>query len=284
MPSVPFQRLLRRLIVRSRHLARERLAGAYESAVRGSGLTFADVRTYQPGDDIRHIDWNVTARTGVPHIKQFVEEREQTIWLVVDASASVGKAKRRCAAEVAALIAFAASARGDRVGLIHFSDRPEETVLPKKGDRHTRRIVRSLFTFQAARLRTSIESALAVLRRRRRAVVFLISDFLDSDFGPALRVAAKKHDLIAVVVRDPTKEQLPEVGLIQLADAESGSPVLLNTSNRHVREAYAQKVKAQFDTTWRELQSAGADRVEVSTAGGHLESLLSFFHRREQRR
>ncbi|MFL5330154.1 MAG: DUF58 domain-containing protein [Gemmataceae bacterium] len=299
----PLLRLVRRLTLRARHLARERLAGAYESAIRGTGLTFAEVRMYQPGDDIRHFDWNVTARTGVPHVKRFVEEREQVVWLLVDASGSqsfrsknsevrsenekqlaITQSKRQCAAEVGALVAFAAAAQGDRVGLIHFSDTAEQIILPNKGDRHARRVVRELFTFRAKSRRTSINAALAVLRRRRRAVVFLLSDFRDPDCAAALRVPGRKHDLVAVVVRDPAEDHFPKAGLVQLADAETGGTVLLNTSKPSVREAYARAAGSRRETVNAMLRSAGVDIVDISTAGGHLESLLEFFHRREQRR
>src|SRR4051794_17477432 len=173
-------RQLRRLTLRARRAARERLAGAYESAVRGAGLAFADVRPYQPGDDVRRIDWNVTARTGVTHVKQFVEERERTVWLLVDRSASQRfRDKERLTAEVAALLAFAAAARGDRVGLVQFTDAIEQVIIPKKGDRAARRVVRELFAYMPRGRGTSLAAALTGLRRKRRSVVFLLSDFRD---------------------------------------------------------------------------------------------------------
>ena len=242
------------------------------------------MRVYQPGDDIRRVDWNVTARTGVPHIKRFVEEREQTIWLVVDASASVSNSKRRCAAEAGALLAFAAAAQGDRIGLIHFTNMPEQIIFPNKGERHARRIVRDLFTFQAENPHTSLDAALAVLRRRRRAVVFLISDFRDPLCGAALRVAAHKHDVTAVIVRDPTDDALPDVGLVQLADAETGPEVLVNSHDPRVRAAYAESARQRRVEVSQMLKRSGADSLDISTQGGHLEALLSFFHKRAIRR
>jgi len=276
------------LTLRARRAAHELVAGQYESAIRGSGLTFADVRPYEPGDETRHIDWNVTARTGQPYVKRFVEERERTVWLLIDASASQAfgspRGKRQTAAEVAALIAFAAAAQQDRVGLIHFTDRIEQVLPPRKGDRHARRLVRELFTFVPVHRGTSVAAALAALRRRRRAVVFLVSDFDDAGWDRPVQVAACRHDLIALVVRDPAEDELPAVGHVRLVDAESGSVVVLNSGSVMARAAYADAARRRRDAVAAGLRSAGADRVDVSTAGGHLDALLQLFRRRERRR
>lgn len=284
----PLLRHVRRLTLRARRAAHELVAGQYESAIRGSGLTFADVRPYQPGDETRHIDWNVTARTGTPYVKRFVEERERTVWLLVDASGSqdfgTPRGKRQAAAELAALIAFAASAQHDRVGLVHFSDRAEQVLPPKKGHRHARRLVRELFTFRAAERGTSLAAALSVVRRRRRAVVFLVSDFRDAGWQQAVKVAARRHDLIAVIVRDPAEDNLPNVGHVGLADAETGEFVVVNSSALRVVTAYAQAARRSRAAVSAALRAAGADQVEISTEGGHVDALLKLFRRRERRR
>lgn len=286
----PLLRQIRRLTLQTRKAARELLAGHYESAVRGAGLTFAEVRTYQPGDDIRHIDWNVTARTGVPHVKRFIEERERVVYLVVDVSASqqvkLGptKSKRETVAEVAALLTFAAAALRDRVGLLHFTDTVEQWLRPAKGDRHARRIARELFVFQPRRTQTDIATALAPLRRRRRSVVFLLSDFQAKGWDRAVKVIAKRHELIAVVVGDPAEHELPRIGRVRLTDAEGHEVVVINTHDAKVRAQYRQAASERRDAVNQRLRSAGAEVVEVSTAGGHLESLVRFFRTRERRR
>lgn len=285
MLSPAILRQLRRFTLRARRAARERLAGAYESAVRGAGLAFADVRPYQPGDDVRRIDWNVTARTGVPHVKQFVEERERTIWLLVDRSASQQfRGKKRVTAEVAALLAFAAAARGDRVGLVQFTDCVEQVLVPKKGDRAARRVVREVFAFAPRGRGTSLTAALSSLSRKRRAVVFLVSDFGDDSADRALRVAARRHDLIGLTVTDPAEVELPRVGLLRVSDAELGGGLLIDTRNELVRSAYAAQAQSRLERIRQRLHSAGARQVHLSAAGGHLEALLIFFHSQERRR
>lgn len=285
----PLLRQLRRLMLKTRRSARERLAGHYEAAVRGAGLTFAEVRPYQPGDDVRRLDWNVTARTGVPHVKRFVEERERIVYLCLDISGSlqfgsVNQTKRTVAAEVAALLAFAAAARRDRVGLTLFSDQVELRLTPRKGDRHAHRIVRELFAFLPQSRGTMMEAALALLRQARRGVVFLISDFRATGWDRALRVAARKHDVVAVCVTDPAEMTLPAMGRVRLADSETGQVLVINTSSAKVRQAYSQAAQTRRDSTLSRLRSAGVDILEVSTTGGHLEALIRFFRARERRR
>jgi uncharacterized protein (DUF58 family) len=285
----PLLRQLRRLMLKTRRAARERLAGHYEAAVRGAGLTFADVRPYQSGDDVRRLDWNVTARTGVPHVKRFVEERERIVYLCIDVSGSQQfgtkqYTKRAVTSEVAALLAFAAAARRDRVGLILFTDHVELRLGARKGDRHAHRIVRELFAFAPEARGTDLQSALAPLRNARRGVVFIISDFRAEGWERALRVAARKHDVVAVCVSDAAELELPDVGRLRMADAETGGTVVVNTSNPAVRRAYADTACARRETTLASLRSAGADTLEVSTSGGHLEALLGFFRSRERRR
>lgn len=285
----PLLRQLRRMMLKTRRAARERLAGHYEAAVRGAGLTFADVRPYQPGDDVRRLDWNVTARTGVPHIKRFVEERERIVYLCLDVSGSQHfgsqrQTKHAVASEIAALLAFAATARRDRVGLTMFTDQVELRLIPRKGDRHAHRIVRELFAYTARSRGTAIEAALAPLRQSRRGVVFLISDFRGNGWDRALRVTARKHDIVAVCVADPAESVLPVMGRIRLADAETGETLVVNTSRRKVQQAYSAMAQRRCEETLARLRSAGADPLEVSTTGGHLEALIRFFRARERQR
>src|SRR4051794_4330524 len=230
-------RQVRRLQLRSRRVVANLLGGEYHSVFKGAGLAFADVRAYQPGDDVRAIDWNVTARMGQPFLKRFVEERELTVLFAVDASASltVGsrrQPKREVVAELAALLAFAALHNNDRVGLLHATDRVEHLVPPRKGARHAQRLLRDILFYQPAGRGTGLRAALDAIQRvqRKRAIVFLFSDFRDHGFDAALRLAGRRHDLVAVWVRDPLEEELPPVGLLELEDAETGEQVLIDTT------------------------------------------------------
>src|SRR5262245_41078145 len=257
-------RQVRRLQLRSRRVVANLLGGEYHSVFKGAGLAFADVRAYQPGDDVRAIDWNVTARMGQPFLKRFVEERELTVLFLVDASASLAfgsrrQAKREVVAELAALLAFAALHNNDRVGLVHCTDRVEQIVPPRKGARHAQRLLRDILFFQPAQRGTGLRSALDALQRvqQRRAIVFLFSDFRDTGYGRALRLAGRKHDLIAVCVRDPLEEELPDVGLLELQDAETGEQRLIDTSSVAVRAAFYTEQKRHADTLQRLARGAG---------------------------
>jgi uncharacterized protein (DUF58 family) len=283
-------RQVRRLQLRSRRAVDALLGGEYHSAFKGAGLTFADVRAYQPGDDVRAIDWNVTARMGQPFLKRFVEERELTVLFVVDASASLAfgsrrQPKREVVAELAALLAFAALHNNDRVGLLHCSDRVEHLVPPRKGTRHAQRLLRDILFFQPSHRGTGLRTALDALQRiqKRRAIVFLFSDFRDAGYERALRLAGRKHDLVAVWVRDPLEEALPDVGLLELEDAETGEQRLIDTGSAAVRAAFVAAQQRHRDNLQRLLRGAGVDLIDVSTAGGHLDALVDFFRRRQRR-
>jgi uncharacterized protein (DUF58 family) len=283
-------RQIRRLHWKARRAVEDLLGGEYHSVFKGTGIVFEDVRAYQPGDDVRMIDWNVTARMGQPFIKRFVEERELTVVLLVDCSGSqlFGtqlQQKREVAAELAAVLAFSAIRNNDKVGLISFSDRVERFVPPGKGARHVLRIIRDILFFQAQHRGTSLNEALHYLNRvqRRRAIVFLLSDFLDRDFEGALKRTGRRHDLIAVRIRDPREEELPAVGLLQLEDAETGAPLVVDTSSPKVRRAFAEKARQRRESLTQWTRSAGIDLIEVSTQGGHLDALIRFFHLRERR-
>jgi uncharacterized protein (DUF58 family) len=283
-------RQVRRLQLRSRRVVANLLGGEYHSVFKGAGLAFADVRAYQPGDDVRAIDWNVTARMGQPFLKRFVEERELTVLFLVDASASLAfgsrrQPKREVVAELAALLAFAALHNNDRVGLLHCTERVEQYVPPRKGARHAQRLLRDILFFQPAGRGTGLRAALDALQRvqRRRAIVFLFSDFRDAGYERALRLAGRKHDLIAVWVRDPLEEDLPDVGLLELQDAETGEQRLIDTAATAVRAAFAAGHRRRGEELQRLMRGAGVDLIDVSTAGGHLDALVSFFRRRRGR-
>jgi uncharacterized protein (DUF58 family) len=281
---------IRRLQLRARRAVENLLGGEYHSVFKGTGMAFEEVREYQPGDDVRSIDWNVTARMGHPFIKRFIEERELTVVLVVDCSASqlFGtqlQQKREVAAELAALLAFSAISNNDKVGLIAFTDRVERFVPPRKGTRHVLRLIRDVLFFQATHKGTSIRVALDYLNRvlHRRAIVFLLSDFLDQDFERTFQRTGRRHDLIAVRVTDPREEALPAVGLLELEDAETGGRVLVDTASRAVREGFAAAAGRRRERLRQLAHSSRIDLVEVSTDGSHLDALVRFFRVRERR-
>src|SRR5947209_11531856 len=238
-------RQVRRLQIRARRAVENLLGGEYHSVFKGTGIAFEEVREYQPGDDIRSIDWNVTARMGHPFVKRFIEERELTVMLLVDTSASqqfgtLFQQKREVAAELAAVLAFSAVSNNDRVGLVQFTDRVERFVPPHKGTRHVLRLIRDVLFFQPERRGTSLREGLDFLNRvvRRRVIVFLMSDFLDTGFERAYKRAGRRHDLVGVRITDPREETLPSVGLVQLEDAETGQRLLLDPRSRGARERY----------------------------------------------
>lgn len=290
-PSPELLRQVRRLEIHARRQVANLFLGQYRSVFRGRGLEFSEVREYQPGDDVRIIDWNVTARMGAPFVKKFVEERELTVMLAIDVSASqrFGTAARRkdeVAAELAALLAFAAVENQDRVGLLAFSDRIENYLPPRKGSRHALRLVRDLLCLSTESDATDIGAAAAYLERalRRRAIVFVISDFLDEGFERALRHAAHRHDVIALALTDPRELTLPAVGLLEAEDAETGERVWVDAGSDAVRTLFAERADAAIERRRRTLASVGVDTVEISTEGSYTKPLLSYFQARARRR
>jgi uncharacterized protein (DUF58 family) len=283
-------RQIRRLQLKARRAVEDLLGGQYHSVFKGAGIAFEEVREYQPGDDVRSIDWNVTARMGHPFIKRFVEERELTVLLAVDGSGSQQfgtrfQLKREVAAELAAVLAFSAISNNDKVGLLQFTDRVERFVPPRKGTRHVLRLIRDILFFQPRHPGTSLRTALDYLNRvlRRRTIVFLLSDFLDTGFDKALRRTGRRHDLISIRITDPREEELPPVGLLELEDAETGQRVLIDTSSRAVREAHAAAARQRREQLRQLTRSASIDLVEVATDGTHLDALIRFFRLRERR-
>jgi uncharacterized protein (DUF58 family) len=284
-------RQVRRLHLRARRVVQTLLGGEYHSAFKGAGLSFEEVREYQPGDDVRTIDWNVTARTGQAYIKRFVEERELTLILAVDVSASQRfgtrqLSKRAVAAELAALLALCAVSNNDRVGLIAFTDTVERFVPPNKGPRHVLRLLRDILAFEPQKPGTDLAAALDYLNKvqRRRAIVFLVSDFLGSGFENAFRRAARKHDLIAVRTSDPREQDWPAVGLVRLEDAETGQQAVIDTSSRAFRDGFAARSRERMAAFTKLSRGAQADLIEAGTDGNHFDALLAFFRKRDRRR
>jgi uncharacterized protein (DUF58 family) len=282
---------VRRIEIRTSHLADDMLAGQYHSAFKGRGMEFEEVRPYQLGDDVRSIDWNVTARTGEPHIKLFREERELTVVLLVDLSASegfgsTGQRKRDLIAEVAATLAYSAIDNNDKVAMIGFTDRIETSLPARKGPRHVLRVIRELLAANPAGAGTDIRLALDHLRKvvKRRAVVFLLSDFLDDGYQQNLRVSRRRHDIIPVVIEDPREFELPNVGLIELRDAETGRTCLVDTASRAVRKQYAATARAQAEQRDHFFGRLDADAIHLRTDEDFVEPIRRFFHKREVRR
>jgi uncharacterized protein (DUF58 family) len=289
---------VRQIEVRTKRLVNDSLAGSYQSVFKGRGMNFDEVREYVPGDDIRTIDWNVTARTGVPHIKKFTEEREMTIMLMIDISGSgdfgsVKSSKREMMAELGSVLAFSAVRNNDKVGLILFTDAVELYIPPKKGRGHILRIIREILFYQARGRMTDLKIPLDFTNRvmKRKCVAFLISDFcLPNSFDeelkelqPKLRISNRRHDLIAMIVSDPRDFELPDVGWITLEDAESGEQVELNTSDPTIREQYQAMAGARQKMVQKALRLGGIDRLDLFTDTSYLPALLSFFRARKGR-
>ncbi len=289
---------VRQIEVRTRHLVDDTLAGSYHSVFKGRGMNFDEVREYVPGDAIRTIDWNVTARTGVPHVKKFTEERELTILLAIDVSnsglfGSGEQSKREMMAEIGSVLAFSAVRNNDKVGLILFSDSVELFIPPKKGRSHILRVIREILFFVPRGKGTDIGEALDFVNRvaKRKCVLFLVSDFcLPGEFAqqlaslkPKLRITGRRHDLIGVSVTDPREHDLPNVGPLLLEDAESGEQILLNTGNGWVKKAYANLAKDQHDSLRRTMRKCSIDLLELSTDSSYIVPLISFFRSRSRR-
>jgi uncharacterized protein (DUF58 family) len=288
----------RRIEVRTRRLVNDALSGHYRSVFRGRGIDFDEVREYVPGDEVRTIDWNVTARAGHPYVKKFREERELTILLLVDVSGSfefgsAAKSKREFAAELASVLAMSATRNNDKVGLVLFSDRIEKYVPPNKGRAHVLRVVRDILAAQPTHRGTDIPAALrfATTLNRRRAVVFLLSDFESPGRTPAeaetlrdaVRITKRRHDLIALHLFDPREMSIPDVGLLTLEDAETGELVVLDTSRKKTRDCYAEVAESRRTAVSQALRRDGVDCLDLDTAVSYLPTLLGFFRSRERR-
>jgi uncharacterized protein (DUF58 family) len=284
-------RKIRTMHIRSRRVVNTVMAGHYRSVFRGMGIEFEEVREYSPGDDVKHIDWKVSARMGRPFIKLYREERERVIMLLVDLSASgwfgTGRMlKRESAAEVASILAFNAIRNNDKVGAILFTDRVERYIPPQKGPAHVWRVIKAFFDFTPRQRNTDIESALAFLGRvtRKRTVSFLISDYLDTGYERPLRLAAKRHEMIAVLLSDPGDFRLPPGGLVTFRDLESAAVLTFDASDRQTRRRYRHQRRREYFNTLEILKAAGIDCVEIDTSTAAADALLRFFLRRERAR
>jgi uncharacterized protein (DUF58 family) len=275
----------------TRKLASGLFAGQYESAFAGQGLEFAEVREYQAGDDVRSIDWNVSARFGHPYVSVFHEERELTVVLLLDLSGSQRfgtrqRFKREIVAEVAGMLAFLAIRTNDKVGAVLFSSRVEQYIPPKKGASHVWRLIKEIFTYEPTDMGTDIKAVLDYLNRvvKRHAVVFLISDCQDDGFEIPLRIAARKHDLTVIRITDPAEEELPDVGMVYLRDPETDHLALINTGNRGVKERWIEFRKEQRAGLTDLLRRSGVDLVDITTDGSVSEPLVHLFEKRRRRR
>jgi uncharacterized protein (DUF58 family) len=280
---------VRQIEIRTRRIVDSVISGSYHSAFKGKGMEFSEVRPYIDGDDVRTIDWNVTARMGAPYIKKYIEERELTVMLVVDASASgnfgsIDKFKGEMAAELCSLLAFSAIRNNDRVGLVVFTSGVETYIPPRKGRNHVLRVIRELLYFRPKHRGTDIGNALKFLNRvqTRTSVVFLVSDFISAGFEAPLRVAAKRHDLVTISVSDPREEFIPQIGLVELEDAETGETALFDTRNRRAMDMYRRERAAQRTRLDELFRSTGVDEIRVSTESGYVTPIVKFFRKREK--
>jgi uncharacterized protein (DUF58 family) len=283
-------RKVRRIEITTSKLVTDMLSGQYESVFKGRGIEFDEVREYQPGDEIRSIDWNVTARMGHPFIKKFVEERQLTVMILLDVSASsyFGTAKRlksELAAEISAVLAFAAIQNKDRIGLVIFTDRIEKFIPPRKGLSHVLRVIREALYFKPKGKGTDIAAALRYLDgvTTRRVVTFIISDFFAKDYKKALALANKRHDVIAITITDPREIDLPNVGLLELQDAETGSVFLIDTSNETIREKYSRRSRELIAERDKVFNSVSMDHIGIRTDRPYIDEFIKFFKKRKKR-
>lgn len=291
MDTATLVKKVKRLQILTEHLVSDALSGNYHSAFRGSGMEFDKVREYQVGDDIRNIDWNVTARSGTPHVKSFVEEREMTVMLLVDGSSSVAfgsgeRSKLELASELAAVLAFSAVNNGDKVGLILFTDDVDLYLPPQKGRNHVLRVIREVLSFKPKLAETNLAKALEFLGRvqRRRSVSFVISDFLDENFEGQLSTTSGRHDLIAVRLSDQREQSLPNLGLLRLEDAETGAQIVIDTSSAQGRAQYAEHCEQLNQALSQRFKKRKIDHVQVATHEDYMLPLRLLFKKREKKR
>ncbi len=290
MISKDIVKKIQQIEIHTRRLVNESFIGEYHSVFKGRGMEFDEVREYQPGDEIRTIDWNVTARMGRPFIKRYVEERELTVMLLVDVSASgnfgsIKQLKNEIAIEICALLAFSAIKNNDKVGVIMFTDKIEKFIPPKKGTKHVLRVIRELLCSEPSGKGTNIPVALEYMNKisSRRTISFIVSDFIADDYAQALRIANKKHDVIAITVVDPREQELPNVGFIELQDAESGEMVLVDTANPLARKEFSALNTKQKQERSKLFRSIGVDEIIINTGRNYVEPVIRFFRIREKR-
>ncbi len=285
------QHKIRHIQIMAKKAVTDILAGEYHSVFKGRGMEFDEVREYQPGDDIRTIDWNVTARTGTPHIKRYIEERELTVLLAVDLSGSgqfgsTSKTKNEIAAELCGLLAFSAIRNNDKAGLLVFTDEIELYIPPRKGTRHVLHIIREVLRLKPHGKKTDINLALNHISKlfKKKAVLFLISDFRAPDFSKTMRAAAKRHDVIAISITDPAEMHLPKAGMIELTDNETGDTLLVDSSSKNVRRKFARISAAQRQELITMLKKQAIDHIAIRTENDYVGDLVHFFKSRERRK
>lgn len=276
--------------IRTKGLVNDLFGGEYHSAFKGQGMTFSEVREYYPGDDIRMIDWNVTARNNAPYVKIFEEERELTVYILVDISSSgsfgtIDQLKSEMAAEIAAVLGFSAIKNQDKVGLILFSSEVEKFIAPQKNKSHILRLIREVLFYKSQKKGTSIQSALDYLMNvsKRKSVVFLISDFLDSKYWKSLKLVNKKHDLIGIRISDPAEKSIPNIGLFKGYDPESGDEFWIDTSSKKERKLLRKSISEKWDDFDKKCKKNKFSLLTVSTSEDYVEPIMNFFHRRERR-
>jgi len=282
---------VRKIEIKTKGLSNHIFAGEYHTAFKGKGMAFSEVREYQPGDDIRSIDWNVTARYNSPFVKVFEEEREMTVMLLIDVSASGNfgtqeQFKRELATELAAILAFSAIKNNDKVGVIFFTDKVEQFIPPKKGKSHILRIIREVLAFQPTGKGTDIAGALEYFSAviKKRSICFILSDFMSNEFDRPLKIASKKHDLVALRIHDTREDTLPNVGLVPMQDAETEKMIFVDTSSKKVRDNFA-KNRAQATAKLRKLfPASGVDLIDITTGTDYVQPLINFFKTRGKRR
>lgn len=287
MEATDLLKKVRQIEIKTRGLSNNIFAGEYHSAFKGRGMTFSEVREYQYGDDIRNIDWNVTARFNNPYIKVFEEERELTVLLMIDVSGSREfgtsyKFKKNIITEIAAVLAFSAIQNNDKIGVLFFSDRIEKFIPPKKGRKHILHIIRELITFTPEHRETNLSEALKYLTNaiKKRCTAFVISDFIDDNFEDALKIANQKHDVVALKVYDKRETEIPAIGMIKLKDAETGAYQWADTSNKAVRDAYHRWWRETDDASRKLFSKCGVDNVSVRTDEDYVKALISLFKKR----
>ncbi len=281
---------VRQIEIRTKGLVNQVFSGEYHSVFKGRGMEFSEVREYQFGDDIRNIDWNVTARFGHPYIKVFEEERELTVMLMIDLSGSlmfgsVSKTKQRIAAELSAILAFSALKNNDKVGLILFTDKIEKFVPPRKGKKHVLRIIREVLSFEPEGKATNLKGALEYMNNaiKKKSIAFLISDFMDEGYEKILRIVGRKHDLIGIVLDDRREKEIPNIGLVKLVDSETGAERWIDTSSKRVRSQMISDRKASEKIRNSIFVKSRLDKIEVTTGSNYIQPLVQFFRRREKR-
>ena len=290
MSTIELLKKVRKIEIKTKGLSNHIFSGEYHTAFKGKGMAFSEVREYQAGDDVRSIDWNVTARYNNPFVKVFEEEREMTVILLIDVSGSSDfgtqtQLKREVATEIAAVLSFSAINNNDKIGVIFFSDKIEKFIPPKKGKSHILRIIRELITFKSESKKTNIEIALKYFNNviKKRAVCFILSDFMDNDFDKSLKIARNKHDIVALRIHDEREEQLVDVGMLKVEDTESGDLKWIDTSDNKTRTDF-RKNYLKFEGDLKQtLQSSGVDHIDIRTGKNYVKPLINFFKNRGNR-